>query len=567
MPALVEVLLPKKKRSNYNLSQVRRFSMAPGLGYPVLVEEVLPNDVFTVDTESLVKTYPLLAPLLGSFELRFDFFFCPTRLYQQEMDTNRVMFKPQNTNFPFAKVPVVYSSTASTYNITHGDMVYPGNCVKKSSLLEHLGLAAGSCNVVPEGSGADHIYMNVVPLVAYYDIFRNYYANTQEGFMYVARRGSKSTPGATSALGFQRVALSQIDALIQACLSTPGIDLSDWKTSGLGGDWKPVPYSYSDDQDGLWTCSYRSDMLTAYLSQATYTDMVTSSSINVENNQVTVNQIRFASHLMEYFERGLVAGGRYDDWVEAQYGVKCNRDLCIPEFLGRIKSSVVFQDVVSTSNSKAGDAGESVETGLGDLGGRGHGYVHGRKIRFSAEENGYFMCIATLVPKVSYCQGVAPYMLKTDLMELHSPQLERIGFQTLPEAYATMIGEFRKTTDQSGTSTFTFTPSNRTKSGYGYQPAWTEYRTALDRNVGDFGELGDLNYWVINRRFTTSYQWSSSSQEIVVDSSDNFSSYIFPSHFSYPFADQSVDAENFLVQVAFDIKAGRPVGKQVMPTL
>lgn len=566
MPSLTDVLLPVKKRSNYPLNQVRRLSMAPGVGYPVLVEEVLPGDVYSVDTESLIKTYPLLAPLLGSFEMRFDFFFIPTRLYQQEMDTNRVMFKPSDTIFPRMIMPQNNIAEANaSYDVLGDGRLSPKASVHKSSLFEHLGAAAGAISI-GDGTGAASRYLTAVSLIGYYDIFRNYYANTQEGFMYIFD-GTEPQSG-SSFPGLKRVSLASIDALIQDCLTTPGVDITGHHyANSVGSDWYPWKTAHLSEQGGLWLCSYKSDMLTAYLSQATYTDMVTSSNINVESGQVTVNQIRFASHLMEYFERGLVAGGRYDDWVEAQYGVKCNRDLCIPEFLGRISSSVVFQDVVSTSNSQAPDS--TAETGLGDLGGRGHGYVRGRKIRFSAEENGYFMCIATLVPRVSYCEGVAPYLFKSDLMDVHSPQLERIGFQLLPEGYATYQPQYTYQLDSSGkpvSANFNF--RNRMGSGYGFQPAWTEYRTALDRSCGEFGNHGDLAYWVLNRHFSGVYKQSGESAPTPLYASyENYSSYVFPHLFTYPFADQNVNAENFLVQVAFDVKAGRPVGKMVMPTL
>ena len=91
----------------------------------------------------------------------------------------------------------------------------------------------------------------------------------------------------------------------------------------------------------------------------------------------------------------------------------------------------------------------------------------------------------------------------------------------------------------------------------GYQPAWTEYMTALSESHGQFNnQLGDLPYWVISRIF------NGHTNNIPV-----FTSYILPNQFSYPFADQSPYAENFLISLGFDWMARRPIGKAVMPTL
>lgn len=565
MPALLDVLLPKKKRSNYNLSNVRRFTAAPGVGYPVMVQEMLPGDTFSISAETLIKTYPLLAPLLGSFEARIDFFFAPTRLYQQEMDTNRQYYTPGSYRFPYGYLGGSKEDSVSYLRLPDGRL-NPSGSVSKSSLFEHLGFGAGSY----ERFGDDLVRrsVNAIPLILYYDIFRNYYCNPQESFMYIFNKDDSES--FTTTPGLRKVTLAVLDQFILDVVKNPGLNINDRiYATDVSYNWQPWRVARNGGPlGGLWCCAYKSDLLTAYLSQGTYSNMVTSSRVNVENGQVTVNQIRFASHLMEYLERGLVAGGRYDDWVEALYGVKCGKDLCIPEFLGRVSSDVVFQDVVSTSNSKAVDASASTETGLGDLGGRGHGYLHGRPVRFSVEEHGYVMAIMTIVPKVSYCQGVDPLYFKTDMQDIHSPQMERIGFQLLPEAYATMQPKYSYNVGQdSSVTSVSWYDVDRAAAGYGYQPAWSEYRTALDRNCGDFGNFGDLKYWVINRNFSGVYNSTGSSQSQTYSSFDNFSSYVLPHLYTYPFADQSVDAENFLVQVAFDVKARRPVGKQVMPTL
>ena len=56
------------------------------------------------------------------------------------------------------------------------------NQVNPSCLLAYLGIR-GFANM--EGVGSKNVSKNAIPILAYYDIFKNYYANTQEENFYV----------------------------------------------------------------------------------------------------------------------------------------------------------------------------------------------------------------------------------------------------------------------------------------------------------------------------------------------------------------------------------------------
>ena len=91
MAKLMDVLVKVPKSSNFNLSKKVRFSMAPGLLYPVYVKDVLAGDVVPMSMTGLIKSHATLAPLMGSFKLQFDRFFIPDRLYTPSLRGNRVV--------------------------------------------------------------------------------------------------------------------------------------------------------------------------------------------------------------------------------------------------------------------------------------------------------------------------------------------------------------------------------------------------------------------------------------------------------------------------------------------
>lgn len=506
-------------------------------------------------------------------------------------------------------------------------------------------------------SATSQMSRNAIPLIAYYDIFRNYYSNTQEDIFYMNAYAQRSTSpsevaptsawltpystlgygqskrayvedgqvivrdaGVGQMLTWTSVPLSRLDDFIMqfvqgetsfedAWYNTVGSvrPYSETQTALDGVPFAPsgpIPVSPIFQQYqagassvlGVWAdhglvCrTYSPDLNNVWLSSDTYGQMLQSSAMNVENNQLTVQQIRTASHLLEYDERGLVAGGRYDDWVYSQFGRRNQDKLCIPEYLGRYKSLLVFDDLYSTnsSDSSAPTAGDS--TTLGQLGGKGFGSIEpNRSIRFSSNEHGYIIGLFSLAPEVSYSDGYDDLYDKTTFGDIYAPALGRIGFQ--PRMYTNVAAggfisgwptansqpvNYRSFQVSSVNNAYEAIarPSDTTDStlqskglSIGYQPAWSEYMSALDRAHGAFARNGEFNYWVLTRQFAVSLPmlWSNSSSYDVFTSA---TSYILPWQYEYPFADQSADVTaNFYAQFSFDVLGRRRISKTVMPTL
>lgn len=164
-------------RSTHDLSFVMRTTMAPGVLVPTMKQLVLPGDTFPIETRCHTLTHPTVGPLFGSFKQQNDFFFCPIRLYNAMLHNNALNI---GLDMKKVKLPIV-KITASNVDLmkkmkgsngTLKKMIHP------SSLVKTLGLS----NL--EKNNSQYWDWNAIPILAYFDIFKNYYANKQEKSFY-----------------------------------------------------------------------------------------------------------------------------------------------------------------------------------------------------------------------------------------------------------------------------------------------------------------------------------------------------------------------------------------------
>ena len=171
----MEVYLPNFGRSSHNIGKIIRTSQACGTIVPYWCQIGLDGTTFYIDITSKVKTLPTTGPVFGSFKHQIDVFVIPIRLYIAALHNNAL-----GVGLNMSKVLLpqfeVYSANTSIYeNDTNRGQVNP------SSLLSYLGI---------KGFGKSKVnqYLRRFPAIfnlAYWDIFKNYYANKQEEKAYV----------------------------------------------------------------------------------------------------------------------------------------------------------------------------------------------------------------------------------------------------------------------------------------------------------------------------------------------------------------------------------------------
>lgn len=171
----MEVYLPNFGRSSHNVGKIIRTTQACGTIVPYWCQIGLDGTTFYIDITTKVKTLPTTGPVFGSFKHQIDIFVIPIRLYIAALHNNALGV---GLNMSKVLLPqfLVHTANTSIYeNDTNRGQVNP------SSLLSYLGIKGFGYSTVNQCIRRFPAIFNL----AYWDIFKNYYANKQEENAYV----------------------------------------------------------------------------------------------------------------------------------------------------------------------------------------------------------------------------------------------------------------------------------------------------------------------------------------------------------------------------------------------
>lgn len=171
----MEVYLPNFGRSSHNIGKIIRTTQACGTIVPYWCQIGLDGTTFYVDITTKVKTLPTTGPVFGSFKHQIDLFVIPIRLYIAALHNNALGVGLNMSKVLLPQFEVYTANTSIYEDDTNRGQVNP------SSLLSYLGI---------KGFGRSEVnqYLRRFPAIfnlAYWDIFKNYYANKQEEKAYV----------------------------------------------------------------------------------------------------------------------------------------------------------------------------------------------------------------------------------------------------------------------------------------------------------------------------------------------------------------------------------------------
>ena len=171
----MEVYLPNFGRSSHNVGKIIRTTQACGTIVPYWCQIGLDGTTFYIDITTKVKTLPTTGPVFGSFKHQIDVFVIPIRLYIAALHNNALGVGLNMSKVLLPQFEVYTANTSIYENDTNRGQVNP------SSLLSYLGI---------KGFGRSNVnqYLRRFPAIfnlAYWDIFKNYYANKQEEKAYV----------------------------------------------------------------------------------------------------------------------------------------------------------------------------------------------------------------------------------------------------------------------------------------------------------------------------------------------------------------------------------------------
>ena len=191
--------LKNYSRSTHDLSYLWRSTMASGTLVPFMSEVGLPGDNFEIDLEADIKTHPTVGPLFGSYKVQLDVFSCPIRLYNGKLHMNLLNI---GLNMSEIKLPqILLEADGSKTN--DNDQINP------SSLLSYLNIRGLGKSEVDDTVERE---FNAIPYLAYWDIYKNYYANKQEEIGAYIHNDQESN---TNAIDFTLSEIIQVNGTAQ----------------------------------------------------------------------------------------------------------------------------------------------------------------------------------------------------------------------------------------------------------------------------------------------------------------------------------------------------------------
>lgn len=651
-----EVSFRNYERSTHDMGYTWRSSMAAGTLVPFMSELALPGDSWDIELNADVVTLPTIGPLFGSYKVQLDIFEVPMRLYNAKLHMNKLGIGMDMANVFLPQIRL-FANNHPDYERTFDD----NEQMNPSCLLKYLGIS-GLGTITGEADPASREF-NAIPLLAYYDIFKNYYSNKQEEKAYFIHTSDTTneaamTPvsarmfdsdmfpigycidpqsvttdaeGGTLIIQFPSNAVepdpTDITVLIDATPPTKKLheifdtfewsesmktlsctnlksayydvefamygspvktknnneplfglkefDLSDIdemrelilqytgagafvinESSGLYpyiafqetvGENKDRKFSMHFSQEGLCIKTYQSDLFNNWI-QTEWIDgdngINAITAVDTAGGNFTIDQLNLAQKVYVMLNRIAISGGTYDDWLDAVYSHDRVKGIESPVYHGSLIKELAFEEVISNADTEI----DGNVQPLGTLAGRGRfTQKHkGGRINIRINEPSYIIGIASITPRVDYSQGNKWDVNLKTYNDFHKPQLDAIGFQDL-------ITEQLHWSD----STLDTSDGSVTTKSLGKQPAWINYMTNVNKVYGNFADINKEMFMTLNRRY-----------ELNEDGSlKDGTTYIDPIKYNQIFAQSSLDAQNFWMQIAVDAIARRKMSAKVIPNL
>lgn len=579
----------RNRKSRFKLFSGNPTSASWGTLIPTNVTRVIAGDDFSFQPGVGVQALPIVAPFMGSVSVKKEYFFIPDRIYnvdrqlnfQGVTDTPNTVYKPSLA--PLIPFDTSLSAGGSIYfkasdlqtDLPSGSLSY---IVGPGSLADYMGEAPGS---IVTG------VVDLTPYIGYMDIYYNYYLNQQYNLIPTALAGTVSD----SALDYPYyLTVSDLETYLRniktKSIISPAIRSGTKETystnvtaalHAVDASSGVFTWRFFAGRHSLFQRGFPSYYLEAWLKTSSFVDAAVD--VSTSGNSVSMRNITFASRMQRYMDLAFAGGGRNSDFYESQFDVKLNQDNTCPAFLG----SDSFDMNVNTLYQTTGF--EDTSSPLGAFSGQLSGGTRFRRRNYHFNDDGYFMEITSIVPRVYYPSYINPTSRQISLGQQYAPALDNIAMQGLKAS--TVFGEVQSL----GSTNPTYSNSVLTVPGFkeqnnnyvGYEPAWSELMTAVSKPHGRL--CNDLDYWVLSRdygRNISSVMDSPAYKSFVAASaphtdelslqrltalfkriyvSPSSCPYILCGDFNYVFYDQRATAENFILDNVADIVVFREKSK------
>lgn len=497
---LINASRANRPRNAFDLSQKHLFTAHAGMLLPVMTMDLIPHDHVSIQATDFMRCLPMNSAAFMSMRGVYEFFFVPYSQVWHPFDQFITGMNDYNSsfasNFYNKKTPLkipsfnrkaLYSGFDDAAKAKLISVEKKGNSdifgyndmfgnIRLFDLLGY-GLLANPDGTPRTDKVLDFINdkesLNPFRLCAYQKIYQDYYRNTTYEPYDVS---AFNIDDCSSDIPLSRV-------IYMSTLRYRNAQL-DYFTN-----LRPTPLFTelpSGLDNGLFAASSLSgNEQSQYENVKNLTVSPHSVSIGLETDTLNVATLRNAFALDKLLQVTQRAGKTYAEQIKAHFGFEVSegRDGKV-NYLGGFDSNIQVGDVTQTAGTSASpEQGVSIKHGgyLGRVTGKAQGSGSGH-IEFDAKEHGILMCIYSLVPDMQYdSTRLDPFVVKQTRGDFFMPEFEDLGMQPLQNRFISDHG-------------------NQVKDVFkGWQPRYSEYKTALDINHGQFVSKQPLCYWSVGR--------------------------------------------------------------------
>lgn len=473
----------KASRTRFNRDQTILTTFDAGKLIPFYVDEVLPGDTFNVDTSAIIRMTTPKYPVFDDSFIDFYYFYCPNRILWD----NFKQFMGEIENTPWMptkeyKVPQIIvngkDNDARPYEKSILDYMGVPTKIKKTFKINALPVRAyvkiWNEFFRDENVGNAAVIKNDDADVAYSDAVTD--EEKQDAALQEAITGGRCLPVNkfhdyfTSCLPYPQrgpsVALSMegnvpikgyTDENYNVTISTPIAPILNGSVVGSSTIQTTEKETVFKLASGATS---RQAYLGADLGNATAT---------------TINDLRKAVAVQQYYEALARGGSRYREQVQALWNVEISdKTVQVPEYLGGGRYHVNINQIVQTSGQQG-----NTDTPIGETGAMSVTPINESSFTKSFEEHGFVIGVCCVRHNHSYQQGLERFWSRTDRLDYYVPQFANLGEQPVKKKEIMLTGT---ATDEET---------------FGYQEAWADYRMKPNRVSGKMRSNASqsLDFW------------------------------------------------------------------------
>lgn len=485
-------------RTRFNRDQTILTTFDSGKLIPFFVDEVLPGDTFQVNTSAIIRMTTPKYPVMDDAFIDFYYFYCPNRILYDDFKyfmgevedkpwaPSKEYKMPQIVIFGTEKEPQPYERSILDYMgvptkikkkfsinalpvrayVKIWNEYFRDENIDNSATLITAGLDKGysDTQAVATDENLDKVLEEAyvggrcLPVNKFHDYFTSCLPYPQRGPEVSLPLGGNAPVGM-----YKDAALTQF--------GTVGGNADIYMNQTLTGSALAPRIGNSQNEE------YKGYGLVGGSSDPTnqVDDMAYLGADLSRVTAATINDLRNAVAVQQYYETLARGGSRYREQVQALWNVTISdKTVQIPEYLGGGRYHVNMNQIVQTSGQQS-----NTDTPIGETGAVSVTPVNESSFTKSFEEHGFVIGVLCIRHNHSYQQGLERFWSRSDRLDYYVPQFANLGEQPVKKKEIMLTGE------ASDEETF------------GYQEAWADYRMKPNRVSGLMrsNATGTLDFW------------------------------------------------------------------------